>query len=76
MGWIRFFYFIKNWVLMDLGRPHKIKIALGWLVRDRCMDGLVNYRRSWKGLRDLLVYLGIWVLVVIGEGYFAWCLFC
>ena len=40
------------------------------------MDGLVNYKRLWKGLRDLLVYLGIWVLVVIGEGYFARCLFC
>ena len=61
---------------MDLGRPYKIKIAWRWLVRDRCMDGLVYYRRSWKGLRGLMVYLGIWGLVIVGEGYFAWCLFC
>ena len=76
MGWIRFFYFIKNWVLMDLGWPYKIKIAWRWLVKDRCMDGLVNYRRFWKGLRGLMIYLGIWGLVIVGEGYFARCLFC
>ena len=61
---------------MDLGRPHKIKIAWRWLVRDRCIDGLVNYRRLWKGLRGLMVYLCIWILVIVGEGYFTLCLFC